>query len=263
VAQRLGSLELAATATLNIGLAHHLAGARTQAVAVYRESLAQARAINYVLVELRALSNLAEALAELGELETAHRYWLHALEIARREAFDDERVYLEELATRLGFAVDRTHTTSTQRETSQPSAAIQPAADLLSAQDALALDLARREGSVTPRRLMEVAHLSKATATRRLTALATAGLLTPVGRGRGISYVIGKRNNTLSAELCARYGIRAAGWVAGAPILALRFEPLPDLLTFLALRAEVRQEVGEAVEVLPVEALAANQVVMW
>lgn len=313
VAQRLGSLELAATATLNIGLAHHLAGDRTLAVAVYRDSLAQARAINYVLVELRALSNLAEALAELGELETAHRYWLHALELAQREAFDDERAYLEELAARFGFATDHTHIPpsipSPQRNASQPSvaphsAATQPVADLLSAQDALALDLARREGSVTPRRLMEVAHLSKATATRRLTALAAAGLLTPVGRGRGTSYVIAEERDwsikrlesgnwdgqgetrsgndephspsrqspisqahsppiSLPHTICARYGILAVGWVVDAPILALRFAQLPDLLTFLALRAEVRQTVGEAVEVLPVEALAAGQVVAW
>lgn len=95
--------ELAATATLNIGLAHHLAGDRTQAVAVYRESLTQAREINYVLVELRALSNLAEALAELNDREGEHRCWQRGVEVARREEFDDERAYLQELAERFGF----------------------------------------------------------------------------------------------------------------------------------------------------------------
>ena len=297
-AQRLGSTELAATATLNIGLAHHLAGDRAQAVAAYRESLAQARAIDYVLVELRALSNLAEALAELGEVEAAQRYWQHGLELARREEFDDERAYLQELAARFGFAADDDPAAPAASDASQPAAAIQPAVDLLSAQDALALEVAQREGSITPRRLLEVAHLSKATATRRLTALAAAGLLTPVGRGRGTSYVISKKSsrqlerresedggeratgdgqNTfpppsspfqpqhrpISAGLRTRYGIRAAGWVVDAPILALRFEPLPDLLTFLSLRAALRQEMGEAIEVLPVEALAAGQLVDW
>ncbi|HAJ34922.1 MAG TPA: hypothetical protein DCL15_04405 [Chloroflexi bacterium] len=306
-AQRLGSLELAATATLNIGLAHHLAGDRVKAVEVYRASLAQAREINYVLVELRALSNLAEALAELGELEAAQRYWQRGVELARREEFDDERAYLQELAERFGFRKTDAHQTSTAPDAGKPaptSAGYQPAVDLLSAEDALALDLARREGKVTPRRLMEVAHLSKATATRRLTALAAAGLLTQVGRGRGTSYVMDGGRDWLNKRLesgdwdeqgetridndklrspsrqspiaqthsppislphtlCARYGILAVGRVVDAPILALRFERLPDLLTFLALRAEVWQEVGETVEMLPVEALAPGQVVAW
>lgn len=68
---------------------------------------------------------------------------------------------------------------------------------------------------------------------------------------------------SLPHTICARYGILAVGWVVDAPILALRFAQLPDLLTFLALRAEVWQEVGETVEVLPVEALAPEQVVAW
>ncbi len=305
VAQRLGNPELAATATLNIGLAHHLAGDRVKAVEVYRTSLAQAREINYVLVELRALSNLAEALAELGEMESAQRYWQRGVELARREEFDDERAYLQELAERFGFRKIDARQAPIASDAGMPaltSASSQPAVDLLSAEDALALDLARREGKVTPRRLMEVAHLSKATATRRLTALTAAGLLTPVGRGRGTSYVIGgdrvmKRLETgdwdgqgearsdndephspnlqspssqahsppisLPHTICARYGILAVGWVVDAPILALRFAQLPDLLTFLALRAEVWQEVGETVEVLPVEALAPEQVVAW
>ena len=310
VAQRLGNPELAATATLNIGLAHHLAGDRVQAVAVYRESLAQAREINYVLVELRALSNLAEVLAELGDLDAARRYWHYGVEVARREEFDDERAYLQELAARFGFDDALQAYAGADQRSSTPERAL-PAADLLSAEDALALDLAQREGKVTPRRLMEAAHLSKATATRRLTALAAAGLLTPVGHGRGTSYVlerleikrseigrlkIGRGGDqakvtdgdagphtlnlqspnlhsllsqspnpsvSLSPDLYARYGILAAGWVVNAPIVALRFAVLPDLLTFLALRAEVQREVGIAVEVLPVEALSAEQRVVW
>lgn len=313
VAQRLGNPELAATATLNIGLAHHLAGDRMQAVEVYRISLAQAREINYVLVELRALSNLAEALAELGELEAAQRYWLQGVELARREEFDDERAYLQELAERFGFRkTDARHASNAPDAVSLASAPVdlQPAVDLLSAEDALALDLAQREGKVTPRRLMEVAHLSKATATRRLTALVAAGLLTPVGRGRGTSYVMGRLRESsikrrleigdwknrdseaamrddlrtpnpqspianlpisqshippisLSNTLCTRYGILAVGRVIDAPILVLRFAQLPDLLPFLTLQAEVRQEVGEAIEVLPIEALAPDRVVAW
>ncbi len=301
VAQRLGNPELAATATLNIGLAHHLAGDRAQAVTVYRESLAQAREINYVLVELRALSNLAEALAELGDLEAARRYWQHGVEVARREEFDDERAYLQELAARFGFADAAAHPAPVSAASPPTPVNVVPAADLLSAEDALALDLAQREGKVTPRRLMAAAHLSKATATRRLTALAAAGLLTPVGRGRGTSYVIGRLeierleighegnqagatdgdprqhvpnlqslisqspnpSVSLSPDLCTRYGILAAGWVVDAPIVALRFAALPDLLAFLALRAEVRQAVGAAVEVLPLEALSAEHLVVW
>lgn len=269
LSQRLGNREMVATATLNIGLAHHLAGKLTEAVGFYRQSLTLCREIKQRLVELRSLSNLTEALAELGDLTAAQRYWRYALELARRESFDDEAAYLQELAERFGFAGDAQAIpmavpVSAVKTLSPGTATDWTAVDLLDPEDALVLDLARREGKVTPRRLMKAASLSKATATRRLTALAAAGLLLPVGRGRGTCYVVGhSKPAVLSDDLRERYAILAAGWVVGGSILALRFAVLPDLLTFLALRGEVRRQFGAAVEVLPEEALPVEQEVVW
>ncbi len=269
LSQRLGNREMVATATLNIGLAHHLAGELVEAIPFYRESLALCREIKHRLVELRSLSNLAEALAELGDFTAAQSYWRHALTVARRENFDDETAYLHELADRYGFADDaQSISAAAPASVFEPSSAVEAAnwaaVDLLNPEDALALELARREGKVTPRRLMEAANLSKATATRRLTTLAAAGLLSQVGRGRGTCYVIGRTPPAaLPQELCARYSILAAGWVVDAPILALRFGSLPDLLTFLAVRAEVHRLLGSAVEVMPEEALTNEQVAAW
>jgi predicted HTH transcriptional regulator len=54
----------------------------------------------------------------------------------------------------------------------------------------MVLDLVRRDGRVTARTLMAEAGISKATATRRLTALMQRGLLQRVGRGRATCYVL-------------------------------------------------------------------------
>ena len=274
--QRTGNRELSATAMLNIGLAHHMAGELAQAVPFYRQSLTLSRTINYRLVELRSLSNLAEALAEVGEPGAAQSYWRSALELARQDGFDDETAYLLELAERYNFADER-KPLLTSMPAPEPVGSGDSAwsvVDLLDAEDRLALTLAQNEGKVTPRRLMEAGALSKATATRRLTALAAAGLLVQVGQGRATSYMVAASSQqsiptaprpplAFDRDLMQRYTITAAGWLGDAQVVVLRFAHLPDLLTFLALRAEVRQRLGDAIDVLPEEAVSTGQNVIW
>ncbi len=69
--RRLGHQEMMATAWLNIGMAQHLAGDRAAALAAYQACVALSREINLALAEVKALYNLAEANAELGQCAAA------------------------------------------------------------------------------------------------------------------------------------------------------------------------------------------------
>ncbi|MCB0130542.1 MAG: HTH domain-containing protein, partial [Caldilineaceae bacterium] len=53
----------------------------------------------------------------------------------------------------------------------------------------VALEIARTNGRVTARELMDECAVSKATATRKLTGLADMGLLIKAGKGRGVHYL--------------------------------------------------------------------------
>lgn len=290
VARRLGNRELAATALLNIGLAHHMAGQRHEATVAYRASLTAARAINSLLVELRALSNLAEVLAEQHEHHAALTCWKAALALAEQEEFDDEKSYLLELAARFEFPLPNL------ADPGKPPVARAPAPLALSASereltddDRLVLALARREGSVTPRRLMEAGHVSKATATRRLAALVELGYLVQQGRARATRYVPAAPPQTEQAAptpamsesdlqgillrnlpwLTNHFGIRAIGWYrAGTPApvmptLVARFTHLPNLLAFLELRTLLARRIGTPIDLLPEQAVSPGQTISW
>ena len=291
VAQRLGNRELAAAASLNTGLAHHMAGDRRAAMVAYRASLALARAMNALLIELRALANLAEALAEENEHHAALTCWQAALDLAEREAFDDEKSYLLELAARFGFPLPN-------RAAGLPDSAVPLQAPGqsqhgtgLTDDDHLVLELARREGSVTPRRLMEAGHVSKATATRRLAALVEMGRIIQQGRGRNTRYVLPAPVLAQAAPaeaaiphtesdlqtlllrnlpwLAHSFGVRAIGWCRGesvspqAPILVVRFARLPELLPFLELRGLLARRLGASVDLLPEQAVPSGHTVAW
>ncbi len=290
IAQRLGNRELAGTALLNTGLAHHMAGERRAAIAAYRASLALAREMNARLVELRALANLAEALAEENERHAALTCWQAALDLAEREEFDDEKTYLLELAARFEFPLPNRADAQLPPDAAPPIPQTQPhQASGLTDDDHLVLDLARREGSITPRRLMEAGHVSKATATRRLAALVERGRLLQHGRGRNTRYVLPPPMQPAPAALpqasseaelqtillrnlpwlAHTFGIRAIGWYRSetakpqAPILVARFARLPELLPFLELRRLLTQRVGTAVDLLPEQAIPPGHTVIW
>ncbi len=294
VARRLGNRELAATALLNIGLAQHMAGQRHEAAVAYRASLSVAREVNSLLVELRALANLAEVLAEEHDRPAALNCWKAALALAEQEEFDDEKTYLLELAARFEFPLPN------PAGTGRPAAAGGPAGLAISAgegaltdEERLVLALAQRDGGVTPRRLMEEGHVSKATATRRLAALVEQGHLVQQGRARATRYVPALSAQSEQAAptpavsesdlqgillrnlpwLTSHFGIRAIGWYRGdaqTPALApamltlvARFAHLPDLLAFLELRALLARRIGAPIDLLPEQAVPPGQTITW
>lgn len=290
IAQRLGNRELAATASLNTGLAYHMAGKRRAAIAAYRASLALAREMSALLVELRALANLAEALAEVDERHAALSCWQAAIKLAESEGFDDEKTQLSELAARFGFPLPNRgdDATAAHTESVLPSARQRGNAGLTD-DDHLVLELARREGSITPRRLMEAGHVSKATATRRLAALVEMGRLIQQGRGRNTRYMVPVPVQTVPATpphalseaelqtillrnlpwLAHNFGIRAIGWyqiesaTSQAPVLVARFARLPELLPFLELRSLLARRVGTPVDLLPEQAIPQGHTITW
>jgi tetratricopeptide (TPR) repeat protein len=182
--QRISNQERVVGALVNIGMIHHLNGRLRQAVASYREALALCTAINAHLITVRAYSNLAEALAELGEDTEARECWSEGYQISLESAFEDEIRYLEELRAKFP-ALQAV-------ETAQEPFAAPESVDLSTGLDSVAqhaISIAVRAGSVTPKVLMEVANISKPTATRRLTELVRRGCLRPLGKGRATAYV--------------------------------------------------------------------------
>ncbi len=288
LAQQLGNRELATTALINTGLAQHMAGDHHAAIGSYQASLVLAREINARLVELRALANLAEVLAETDDYQSAMACWQAALKLAEQEAFDDEKSYLLELATRFAFPLPNSEQNERSSVTPTPAFSRDASGNPDAAdEDRHVLELARHEGSVTPRRLMETAHISKATATRRLAALADAGRLVLQGRGRNTRYVLpdpspgsqnGQRIHEVDLQqifvhhlpwLAHRYGIRALGWsdtdatASAQPTLVARFGRLPNLLAFLELRGLLIKHAGVPIDLLPVQAIPSGQPVRW
>ena len=288
LAQQLGNRELATTALLNTGLAQHMAGDHQPAIVSYRASLALAQETNARLIELRALANLAEVLVETDDGQSALSCWQAALDIAEQEAFDDEKSYLLDLAARFAFQVPNRTPDGRSGATPTPALAHSSNGDHRAAdEDRQVMELVRVEGSITPRRLMEVAHISKATATRRLATLTDAGRLALQGRGRNTHYVLSdpppgpqRHPPIYEAEiqkifvqhlpwLAHSYGIRALGWLRTSeaapsmPTLVVQFARLPTLLTFLELRTRLVKHAGISLDLLPMQAVAPEQSVTW
>ncbi len=276
--RRLGNRELMATALLNIGTAHHLAGHLEKALVSYRESLHLCQEMGLPLAEAKLHSNLAEALAQLGNQAGACRHWLAGYQLSRHHGFDDQVAYFRQLQAEMpvfqGLAP----------EEKAPPAATAAAPDLppsdLDPQAEMALELARRGGRVTARDLMEAAKVSKATATRRLAWLSEAGLLEKRGKGRGVHYVLAGRSGgkasaaeepragepSLEPLLARRAWLGRACSVTALGVLAppdqarghflclvLRFQELPELAEFLALEQQLTALLG-----LPVDAKVAE-----
>ena len=250
-----------ATAWLNIGMAQHLAGDRVAALAAYQACLALSREINLALAEVKALYNLAEAGAELGQFDAASSYWQQGMEAARLNRFDDQVRYFVELATlypQLGGSANVVAATAVQSSLPRalpaaPSGAAPPGPDA-----ARIVALARQYGQLTPRLLTQELAISKPTATRRLRELTAQGLLTAHGKGRATCYVASvappvahlARQAQLAAlctELAAEYGLTALYVVRAAPEfveLAAHFARLPDLAAFFRLEGRLAAGLG-------------------
>jgi predicted nucleotidyltransferase len=141
------------------------------------------------------------------------------------------------------------------------------------------LTLAQRERQITPKLLIETLHMSKATATRRLSELVDQGYLHQAGKGRGTYYTLAPVNgqnppatDSLAGERAAcsksrgasalaeclrphqstlsrTYALTALGIITNSteaspanPLdLVARFATLPDLPHFFALEAQLSQ----------------------
>lgn len=180
---------LTAETWLNQGVVFHSAGRQREAILRYHNSLALSQPLGLTLTEITAHANLLEAHAELGEREDARRHWHFGHALSVRANADAEQEYFEELQTRFGLLPDRAipktdaiNSPTTMIATATPRALLTP--ELLTI-----LTLAERKEQITPKAVMAECHVSKATATRRLTELTEAGRLVRRGKGRATVYL--------------------------------------------------------------------------
>jgi len=151
---------------------------------------------------------------------------------------------------------------------------IEPPAGLsadLNADDSAIIDLTQREQKITTRRLMEMADISRATATRRLTALVERGLLNAHGQGRGAYYALpaptssnestpawttlhdnlhGEQDTLVTQYAMTGIGLLNATTSQPAKFVVCFDEP-PDLATFFRLRQHLASLSHLDVDLLP------------
>lgn len=181
----------------NIGMAHHFDGRLSTAVEYYQESLAICRTIGLPLAESRVHSNLAEAYMQLEQAELAKLHWRTGYALATSAGLEDEISYFESLRSEFPlFQALEVASAESEREAASDTTS-QPPLD----EDELAvLQMANAEERLTPKRLMELANVSRATATRRLATLTEKGYLQVHGKGRATYYTLAEfTNNPLAA----------------------------------------------------------------
>jgi tetratricopeptide (TPR) repeat protein len=186
--ERLGNREAAATAQLNFGGALYYAGRFPEAIDLYDKSLHTFQELALPRGQAQAHYNLAEAFAEMGQDEQACQHWREGYLLSRQAELDDQLAWFSELRDATP-ALQGIMVETPGKQVGAPSDQPQVPSDLVP-EEQIALELAQRHGRVTTRLLMEQAHISKATATRRLSALARRGLLVRVGKGRATCYVV-------------------------------------------------------------------------
>ena len=272
---------------LNIGMAHHLDGQLPAAVQAYNDGLAVCQTIGLPRTEIKAHSNLAEALAELDQTAAAQEHWQAGYNLAVQAGFDEEVRYFQELQSKLPAL-----RVIADPENSGPLP-ILPAVrgdELAQAEDVI-IDLLKRERRITPKLLIEKLHISKATATRRLAELVEQGQLEKRGEGRGTYYVAldGKRPGVASPsskpviaivtghdqeqiinrlqqqeqQLRQQYNLAGLGLVTSTNdkllTLVVRFVSLPDLVRFFELEQAVAKLLEERVDLWLEGRLATDQ----
>lgn len=285
--QKLGNKELMAAAWLNIGAAHYHSGKLDAAIEAYCQSLEIGQEMHLPLIELKAHYNLAEALAKIGRQDQAKRHWRLGYQLGEAHGFSDQLADLIELAQEIGLAAEA----PALQNQSSTSPSFLPMVDPLHASNAdeeMILELARREQRVTARRLMIAANISRATATRRLTALVEKGLLTAHGQGRGAYYTVTEMpfnddrhaplaeaaRETLRARLkqdqaalAAHYSITGLG-VMRSPTsppaapqakIVISFANVPDLAGFFTLKQQFSTLLHLDIDLLPDFTLSPTQ----
>ncbi len=286
---RIGNQELVAVALLNIGAAYFLDGKVAEALRRYQESLTISQTLGLALLEIKAHYNLAEGCAALDRLDAAREHWQLGYQLCRQHAFDDQEQDFVELATALALpSAPAPPVQSPPPQPAQTESAAHPGA--LDREEAAVLDLAQRERTLTAQRLVEVMHVSRATATRRLTALVEKGYLRMAGKGRGVHYQpaptpTGKPQGDLGAvpaveELATRlrqtepalhdrFGVASIGIILSpaphpSPIrLTVRFHVTPDLEHFFVLEQHLCDLLQLTVDLTPESALGGAATVRW
>lgn len=268
---RLGNQELAAVALLNIGAAHFLAGNVAGAVRRYQESLEISRSLDLPLLEIKAHYNLAEAYAA-SNAATAGEHWQLGMALCRRHGFDDQEKDFADLAETLRLPIASPRATVSLRP--QQSTVLAP-------DEAAVLALAQREQRLTAQRLVEMLHVSRATATRRLTALTEMGYLQMEGKGRGVHYRLASnatnaapealsanidaRLQALMPTLRQRFALDALGLAPASGIvrIVVRFQQTPALERFFELERYIGMSLQLAVDLVPESALENATGVRW
>lgn len=184
--ERLNHREAIATVYLNLGMALHVGKQLSEAIQTYQQSLTWFDELGISLGQTQACYNLAEALAEMSHLEEARRYWEQGHEVALEAELDEELRWFADLACQYPALSSQDAAAPPEL----PSRPLTPAAlKALPAGAVQAWELACQEGTLTPRRLIEVFGYSKPTATRYLNGLYEAGLLERRGKGSATHYV--------------------------------------------------------------------------
>lgn len=266
VYEKVGNQEVTATMLLNIGAAHYLDNRKDEAICAYRESLATCQVIGLPLIELKAHYNLAEVFSDMNQHEQAACHWQAGIALCRQHGFDDQEADFVALRTNIQASLDVIRRSSQRID----PFAVTP----LDEDEAAILTLARREHVLTPKRLMHAAHISRATATRRLTSLVEKGYLSVEGKGRGTVYrptattsptlpqpSLTERFRDLLQphrdEFRQRFHVTALGVVAtsgldvGRVKLAVRFTTTPGLPCFFMLQSCLADRLQAEVDLWP------------
>ena len=290
--QKLGNRELIAAAWLNIGASHYHNRKLDAAIDAYRQSLEIGETMDLPLIELKAHYNLAEAFAATGHQDHAESHWKLGYQLCEQHGFADQAADFVELAQEINLPADLASQQAQHLANGLFTQIIERPTGLsadLNADEAAIIELAQREPKITTRRLMEMADISRATATRRLTALVERGLLTAHGQGRGAYYALptvassevstpvpnaaatlATLHDSLRREqaaLTTQYAMTGIGVLnaaasqsahATAKIVA-RFDDSPDLATFFTLRQHLATLLHLDVDLVPDFSLSPTQ----
>jgi predicted nucleotidyltransferase len=239
------------------------------------------------LIELKAHYNLAEALAATGQEKQAARHWGAGYQLCQEHNFDDQAEDFLELGKTLNIATGVSAPSANGHApivgSTGHALSVTPFALFLSADEEFVLALVRREQTITTRRLMEAASISRATATRRLTGLVEKGWLTAYGQGRGAYYLLadqpvnadggspapatGAALDTMAEKihlelrkvqpaLAAHYAVSSVGLASSEPIsryakIVVRFTQRPDLETYFTLKQHLSDMLQVEVDLVP------------
>lgn len=285
--RKLDNHEATAGALLNIGSAFYFLGHYPDAINNYLQSLAICQKLEHPHIEVTVHYNLAEAYAALTKHHEALEHWQRGYELSKQAGFADEVQAFEGLqaATPLLQGVAPTPAPVPAPLTVARAGAVAP---VVGQEEQAILALAQSQGQVTAKLVVEQLHVSRATATRRLTALAEQGLLCLQGKGRGVYYELApalpaphgnlpktpppsEQYPQLLAQrvwLQQRFGITALAVkpLANPPQLLqviVSYAQLPTLTDYLALKRVLSELLGDIVDLLPDSEVAEPAALPW